>query len=255
MATIGELTDIGVPDLIDVLSRRGRTGRLTVKAAGLEIQLYFQGGQLLSVTSSDLTLRLGRMLIRQGLLTAPRLLDALHVQTESGGGRPLGAILLDRGWVTDADLTRCIEEQSIEVVARVIDDQPGFFVFDPGVAPPSPVDAIPLAPDILLRAARERIDALQMLRKQLPEPATPLFLAESAGAALGTLDDLPAPEAMVVNALRGGAKTLSELSCQMALDELTLGVTILGLCERGIVATSTGRHGGRRRQLAGTPAR
>jgi hypothetical protein len=45
---------------------------------------------------------------------------------------------------------------------------------------------------------------------------------------------------MVINALRTGAKTIDELSFHMALDELTLGVAVLSLCERGIVATIGG---------------
>jgi hypothetical protein len=50
-------------------------------------------------------------------------------------------------------------------------------------------------------------------------------------------DDLASPEAMVVSALRTGAKSLPELSVHMALDELTLGVAVLSLTERGLIAT------------------
>lgn len=248
MSTIGELTDIGVPDLIDVFTRRERTGRLTVKAGGQEVYLYFDAGRLVLVTSSDLTLRLGRMLVRQGLLNTPRLLEALLAQAEAGGTKPIGALLVERGWITESDLARCVEDQAIEVVARAIDDQPGIFVFDPGVTPASLVDGVPLEPDILLRAARERIEALRMLRKQLPESDTPFVLSGTVVAV--DLDDLASPEAMVIDALRTGAKTLPELSVHMALDELTLGVAVLTLMERGLISTVAG-NGGARRQASG----
>jgi hypothetical protein len=238
VSTIGELTDIGAPDLIDVLTRRGRTGRLTVKAGGQEVYLYFDAGRLVLVTSSDLTLRLGRMLVRQGLLDTPRLLEALHAQAESGNTKPLGFILVERGWVTEADLARCVEDQAIEVVARAINDQPGIFIFDPGVAPAAPVDGVPLEPDVLLRAARDRIEALRMLRKQLPASDTPFALVKGVDA--DELDDLSSPEEMVVNALRTGAKTLPELSVHMALDELTLSVAVLTLAERGLISPGNG---------------
>jgi hypothetical protein len=238
VSTIGELTDLGVPDLIDVFSRRGRTGRLTVKAGGQEVYLYFDAGRLVLVTSSDLTLRLGRMLVRQGLLDTPRLLEALLDQAETGSAKPLGALLVERGWITEVDLIRCVEDQAIEVVARAIDDQPGIFVFDPGVVPASVVDGVPLEPDVLLRAAQERIEALRMLRTQLPEADTPFALAETGGG--DESGDLASPETMVVNALRTGAKTLPELSVHMALDELTLGVAVLTLQERGLISTVAG---------------
>src|SRR5215211_2627123 len=112
MSTIGELTDIGVPDLITIFTRRERTGRLTIKAGGQEVFIYFDGGRLVQLTSTDLTLRLGRMLVRQGLLDAPRLLEALHAQAEGGGAKPIGELIAERGWVTEADLARCVEDQS-----------------------------------------------------------------------------------------------------------------------------------------------
>src|SRR5262245_8355714 len=93
VSTIGELSDIGVADLIDIFSRRERTGRLTIKTGGQEVHLYFEAGRLALVSSTDITLRLGRMLIRQGLLDTPRLLEALHAQSESGNRKSLSAIL------------------------------------------------------------------------------------------------------------------------------------------------------------------
>ncbi len=238
MSSIGELTDFGVPDLIDVLTRRERTGRLTVKAGVQEVYLYFDRGRLVLVTSSDLTLRLGRMLVRQGLLDTPRLLEVLHAQAEAGNAKPIGALLIERGWITAPDLARCVEDQAIEVVARAIHDEAGIFVFDPGVPPASLVDGVPLEPEVLLRAAHERTAALRMLGKQLPESSTPFTLVEPVEHEL--LDDLASPEAMVINALRTGAKTLPELSVHMALDELTLGVAVLTLTERGLIATANG---------------
>src|SRR5262249_12302243 len=195
-------------------------------------------GRLALVTSSDLTLRLGRMLVRQGLLDTPRLLEALLAQAEAGSTKPIGALLGERGWITEARLARCVGDQTSEGVARGIEDQPGIFVFDAGIVPASLVDGVPLEPDVLLRAARERIEALQMLRKQLPEADTPFTLVETAGGEVS--DDLASPEAMVVNALRTGAKTLPELSVHMALDELTLGVAVLALQERGLISTVAG---------------
>jgi hypothetical protein len=238
VSSIGELTDFGVTDLIDVLSRRERTGRLTVKTGGQEVYLYFDRGRLILVTSSDLTLRLGRMLVRQGLLDTPRLLEVLHAQAEAGNAKPIGALLIERGWITEADLARCVEDQAIEVVARAINDEAGIFVFDPGVAPASQIDGVPLQPDVLLRTAHERTEALRMLRKQLPEASTPFTLVAPVGSDM--LNDLASPEAMVINALRTGAKTLPELSVHMALDELTLGVAVLSLTERGLIATANG---------------
>lgn len=240
MSTIGELSDIGVADLLDVLTRRQRTGRLTVKTGGQEVHLYFEGGRLSLVSSTDITLRLGRMLIRQGLLDTPRLLEALHAQAESGDPKSLGAILIERDWVTEFDLARCIEEQSIDALARTVGDVPGLFVFEAGARRPAHVEAAALDPETLLEAAQERIQSLKLLRDQLPADNIPLFLTRGT-VELGRLaDDLGPPEAMVVGVLKSGAKSLAELKFQLALDELTLGVAVLTLMQRGLVVTAPG---------------
>ncbi|MER3437406.1 MAG: hypothetical protein C4346_07365 [Chloroflexota bacterium] len=236
VSTIGELTDISVPDLIEIFARRGHTGRLTVKTGNEEVRLLFDGGRLVSITSNDLSLRLGRMLIRQGLLSPPQLLEALQRQAEARNGLPLGAILIERGWVTQSDLRHCIEEQSIEIIARILDDQPGMFVWEAGISIPTQTEALPLDPGILLRAARERTAALQMLRKQLPFPGEPLFVAR-------TVPDEPLSEAerTVISALHGGARTFAELRTHLALDELSLGMAVLSLRDRGVIVPLRGQ--------------
>jgi hypothetical protein len=239
VSTIGELSDFGVADLIDILTKRERTGRLSVKSGGQEVHLYFERGQLVLIGSTDITLRLGRMLIRQGMLDTPRLLDVLHAQTESGAKKPLGMILLERGWITQSDLDRCVEEQSIEALARAVMDLPGLFVFDAGITRPSHIESSSLDPATLLAAARERVDALVLLRNQLPAEGTPIFLNPETTGANRSTDELGPPEAMVVSVLRTGAKTYSELSFHLALDELTLGVAVLSLLERGTLLAGT----------------
>lgn len=242
MATIGELNDFGVVDLIDLLTRRRRSGRLAVKVAGQEVSLFFDRGELRHVTSNDITLRLGRMLVRQGIIDTPQLLEALHLQAESGAEagskRPLGAILIDRGWITHADLDRCLEDQSIEVLSRAMTEENGMFVFDVGVAPARPPETRPLDALALLQYAQERGEALAKLREQLPAPSAPLFLAAGAFADPSLADSLSAPEAMVVNVLRGGPKSYGELTTHLALDELSLGVAVITLLAGGTIVTA-----------------
>jgi hypothetical protein len=238
VSTIGELSDIGVADLIEILTRRQRTGRLTVKTGGQEVHLYFEDGRISLVSSTDITLRLGRMLIRQGLLDTPRLLEALHAQAESGDKKSLGAILIERDWVTEFNLARCIEEQSIDALARTVGNEPGLFVFEAGARRPAHVESSALDPEMLLQAAQERVQSLKLLRDQLPPDNVPLFLNRGTIELGRIADEFAPPEAMVVGVLKSGAKSLAELKFQFALDELSLGVAVLTLMQRGLVVTA-----------------
>ncbi|HQY29714.1 MAG TPA: DUF4388 domain-containing protein, partial [Thermomicrobiales bacterium] len=164
MATIGELSDFSVADLMTVLSQRKRTGRLCLKSGGSDVAMFFENGQLVRVSSGDIALRIGRMLVRQGLLETSKLLEALHMQAESKDAKPLGEVLLERGWITEADLQRCLEEQSIEILSRAMSAGPGIFTFDGGMVLDSSSDLAPLEPLLLLQIAEERKAALAVIQ-------------------------------------------------------------------------------------------
>jgi hypothetical protein len=242
MATIGELSDFSVADLMTVLSQRKRTGRLILKSGGNEVAMFFDDGQLVRVSSGDIALRIGRMLVRQGLLETSKLLEALHLQAETGNNKPLGEVLLERGWITESDLQRCLEEQSIEVLSRAMSSGPGLFTFDGGMMLDSSSDLAPLEPLALLKIAEERTAALATIQDQLPNHLTPIFLSVS-GPELAEIQLSVGPsEVIVLSLLRTGPKTYPELAAQSALDELTLGVAVITLMEMGVIQTSQQLH-------------
>jgi len=239
VATIGELSDFSVTDLITVVSQRKRTGRLMIKTGGNEAGLFFEDGLLVRVASGDIALRIGRMLIRQNLVDTPRLLEALHMQAESGEDTPLGEVLLRKGWITQADLHRCLEEQSIEVLTRAMSSQAGVFTFDAGVRVSRSGDFPPMDPITLLKIAVERTSALSVLKERLPSAVTPFFLNVSPATVVDLQVSMDPPEAIVLGILRNGPVTFPELANMSALDELTLGAAILTLLELEYIATAS----------------
>jgi hypothetical protein len=242
MATIGELSDFSVADLMTVLSQRKRTGRLILKSGGNEVAMYFDEGQLVRVSSGDIALRIGRMLVRQGLLETSKLLEALHLQAESRNTKPLGEVLLERGWITESDLQRCLEEQSIEILSRAMGSGPGLFTFDGGMMLDSSSDIAPLEPMALLQIAEERTAALALIQDRLPNHLTPIFLSIPVSELAELQLSVGPSEVIVLSLLRTGPKTYPELAAQSALDELTLGVAIITLTEMGSIMTSAQMH-------------
>ena len=80
MSFMGEINDIGVADLLYLLALRQQSGRLSVVANGDEVSLHIEHGKMVLVTSSNMALRLGRMLVRLEFLTYDRLREALRRQ-------------------------------------------------------------------------------------------------------------------------------------------------------------------------------
>lgn len=234
MAFMGELRDIGVADLIYLLAIRRQSGKLAVTSSGDEVSLFLEHGQMVLVTSSDASLRLGRMLIRLGMIDNERLQDALQMQQSLAKGQPLGRLLLDQGVVTADDLARCVEEQCIEILTRVIVAEQGTFVYHRGAAAPANMQIVPLNSDRIVLEATRRTDELVTLRGLLPQPQAIVMLSPSIEAVAGSLSDT---EVYIAATLTDGATSLAEITDRIAIDQLTLWRTLVSLRERGLILT------------------
>jgi hypothetical protein len=232
VAFMGELSDISVADLLYLLSLRRQSGKLSISANGDEVNLFLSKGQLALVTSSNLTLRLGRMLVRLGMLDNLQLREALQEQESAGRSRPLGEILIDRGWISDEELSYCVEEQCVEILARVIAADHGIFVYNRGGAAPLRSELNPLNADHIVLEATRRTDELQRLRSLLPGPTATLALTPLVDELADTLSD---SEIMIASALHSGADTLRDVTNTLGMDELALWRTILSMRERGLI--------------------
>jgi len=236
MAFMGELSDIGVADLLYLLALRRQTGKLSVNANGDEVGLFIDDGRMILVTSSNMSLRLGKMLVRLEILTNDRLRDALRYQEQSGRGRPLGTLLIEASFITEQQLHRCVEEQCIEVLARVIAAEAGIFVFHRNARVAPSTEIVPLNSDRILLEATRRTDELAELKARLPELDAPLMLGETIEQDAHQLVD---NEIAVASALFGKPSSLRELSSQVNLEDVALWRTVIRMVEQGWVVSGS----------------
>lgn len=236
MAFMGELSDMGVADLLYLLALRQQTGKLSVNANGDEVGLFIEEGRMILVTSSNMALRLGKMLVRLEILTNERLREALRYQEQSGRGRPLGTLLIEAEFITEQQLHRCVEEQCIEVLARVIAAEAGIFVFhrEQRVAPSTEI--VPLNSDRILLEATRRTDELTDLRARLPDLDAPLMIGETIEHDAHQLVD---NEVAVASALFGKASSLRELSAQVNLEDVALWRTVDRMVGQGWIVSGS----------------
>lgn len=236
MAFMGETAVIGLAELLSVLAARRHSGRLTIISEGDEAQIYLDDGKVILITSSNHALRLGRILLRLGILTNEQLEQALRLQNAQGGGRPLGQILLDARVVLEADLNRAAEEQCIEALTRVMVSNEGSFMFNRDAMPRARQGLVALNTDRIVLEASRRADEMVTLRSLLPRDSAQLALARNR-----SFDGLSTHEMQVIEALHRQAGTLQMLAQAVTMDEVSLWRTVVGLRERGlIVAHGTG---------------
>lgn len=237
MSFMGEISDIGVADLLYLLALRQQSGRLSVVANGDEASLFFDQGRMVMVTSSNMAMRLGRMLVRLDLLTNDRLKEALRLQDRRGDGRPLGTILIDEGFITERQLHQCIEEQCIEVLARFIVAETGIFVFHRNDRVSPKAEIVPLNSDRIMLEAMRRTDDLAALRAMLPDEVAPLLLGPTIDSDADEMSDI---EIAIASEIYERSTNLRGLRERLSYDDATLWRTVLRMRERGWIIV--GQH-------------
>src|SRR6185369_145730 len=97
MALRGTLKDFGIADIFQLIGHQGKTGVLTVRDRGREVQIGFRDGSVVQAVATNRRERdmLGGMLVRAEVITQDQLDQALTIQKKSGDR--LGEVLADSG--------------------------------------------------------------------------------------------------------------------------------------------------------------
>lgn len=237
MAFMGETTDVGVAELLSVLARRGHTGRLHINSGGEEVQVVLNGGKVTQVTSSHHSLRIGRVLVRMGVVGEDDLNEAVRAQVGQQSAKPLGQILTARGLATQTDLACAAEEQATDALSRVFGAHDGTFFFTGAAAERTRPGLMALNAEGIVLEATRRADEIQALRRMAP-PANAVLTLNRASIPIG--NQLPEHSQRVIRVLSMGPLTVSELVAQLAEDERVVLRGIVGLQERGIIDVQQG---------------
>jgi hypothetical protein len=232
MAFMGEMTDVGVADLLSVLARRGMSGRLNISADGEEVSVVLNGGKVTQITSSNQSFRLGRVLLRLGVLSEVDLNEAIREQAELVTARPLGQILTARGKATQADLARAAEEQATDALAHVFGKRAGTFFFTGAADGKTKPGLVELHAEGIVLEASRRADEIEALWKIAPPPDATLKLNRMQ-TPLGNA--LPDDEMRVTRVLGMEPTTTAALLGQMVEDARSVLRALVSLIDRGIV--------------------
>jgi len=170
MALVGNLRDFNLADFLYLVDRGYKTGRLTLKRTDDAATLYFEKGKLVYATQYSREERLGEMLVRINRITEEQRDHALRLQQGPYAGKPLGAVLVELGYISEEELKRHVRTQIEETVYRLFTWSDGEFRFDAGVlvAPTDVMITIPLGVENIIMEGVRRIDEWSRIRDRIP---------------------------------------------------------------------------------------
>jgi hypothetical protein len=130
MSLRGSLSDLLLPDLLQMISANRKSGRLRVTTANAEGLFVFREGRIIYGATNAHRESFGSALVLRGLITPAELEEALERKARAPEDRRLGHILLQMGAVTEEALFDVLRGQLHEVTAEMFRWRQGVVEFE-----------------------------------------------------------------------------------------------------------------------------
>ncbi|MDD2582319.1 MAG: DUF4388 domain-containing protein [Desulfuromonadaceae bacterium] len=130
MSFVGNLEELGLGEILQIVSLSRKTGILSLSSAGREGSVFFRNGQVVSAKSSACQQYLGEVLIQKGVIDTAVLRRALALQKENRFFERLGTILVKNFGVSQELVLDVVREQIEKAVFSLFAWTNGAFRFE-----------------------------------------------------------------------------------------------------------------------------
>ncbi|MBZ5587314.1 MAG: DUF4388 domain-containing protein [Acidobacteriia bacterium] len=131
MSLAGHLSELGLPDLLQIVAMAEKSGRLDLTTRDGEGLIVFRAGRIIYAASNAARETLGSMLVCRRLISEETLRRALDRQHRSHEERRLGSILVQMGAMSQDAVEAVIYEQVQHVIGELVKLRDGYFKFEP----------------------------------------------------------------------------------------------------------------------------
>ena len=132
MSFKGDLEDLPIVDVIQLMHNTKNSGILYIQGRKGESQLVFKGGYIVGASHLNNSIRIGEILVAHAFLTEEALAKALTEQRQSGDERkPLIVTLIEKGLVHEQDAYMGLRALIELVLIDILTWQSGTFVLEP----------------------------------------------------------------------------------------------------------------------------
>jgi hypothetical protein len=128
----GDLSEVGLPDVLEYLRVSRKTGVLSFKKDRIRKSLYVKDGNIIFATSNVPTERLGDLLLSWERISKDQYDRSVSML---GPGRRQGKILIEIGAITPKQLWAGVQDQIRQIVYSLFDWAQGIFFFSQGDLP------------------------------------------------------------------------------------------------------------------------
>lgn len=172
----GNLEDISIVDVLQILGMSGKSGVLRLQRDGRSAEVVFSTGRIVSAGITPHLIYMADLLVERGEVDLDTLHEALRVQRSRRDSAPIGKVLIEMEAVTPEQVESALSEYVQTIINEVASWTDGAFSFETGepnvidgfsFLPETFRDRLSLSPqEVLLEAARISDEA----RAEAPTP-------------------------------------------------------------------------------------
>ncbi|NVN90531.1 MAG: response regulator [Desulfuromonadales bacterium] len=167
MSLVGNLEDLGLGEILQIINLSRKSGTLTLRCKGHEAAIVFRYGQVVRASSSMFPQSLGELLTKHSVIDPTILRKALALQQSEGFLERLGSILVKNFDVNQEVIEEVVRAQVEKIVVSLFDWTSGSFDF--------------LIQDLVETVYDTRMDPLQFM---LNQGLNPQYLAMEGAQAM-----------------------------------------------------------------------
>jgi CheY-like chemotaxis protein len=132
MSLVGNLEDLGLGEILQIVSLSRKSGVLELNSRDRSGKVIFRAGQVIRATATTFPENLGDLLLRGGMVDIDTLRQALIARQEKADGRRVGDILVAEFGIDRAAIDKVVREQIERVVYSFFGWTEGAFAFELG---------------------------------------------------------------------------------------------------------------------------
>ncbi|MCI0412408.1 DUF4388 domain-containing protein [bacterium] len=169
MALEGTLEDFSLADIFQLIGIQRKTGILTLKNSQETVSVTFHHGMVVGADSVPKKLedRIGKVLVKTGLITQDGLTEALELQQKTL--QKIGFILVDRNYISRDQLKEALQIQVTQMIYRLFRWTTGEYYFDQKakVDPEAAESIPPVSAESILMEGIHMIDEWPVIEKKI----------------------------------------------------------------------------------------
>jgi len=228
MALEGSLKEFNLADILQLLYFQKKTGALILQGRFDRVRLLFYEGNIVGAESKrrDADNRLGRVLLKRGLITQENIDTIVQRQKKESG--KFGALLVRAGFVSKEDIQEVITFQITETMVQLFSWKEGRYEF---IAQSIPLDkevGVELNTEHFLMEGVRLVDEWSEIKDRISVDS--VFAARR-----GVTAELSPEEEKILRHVDGDndVGTIADIT---GVDSFTVSMTLLGLMEKGLVS-------------------